>query len=1859
MVIQLDGMIEDIASYIRWHVRAAVANLQRADGEIRTVFHGPPMEFLEPVFNILAEDGGIDAVLGNGQPVTVPVLLQVALEEGASNPALGASGKCEAIHLIGVRNAPALCPRFVALVEPGQQANLSFSSASDDFGLSPHNNSGAADTLEWWKDEFIKGLVDRALDRHHPSSRDSEQARDLVEKAVYAADQIDKHVAARHGAWRVLSRIWFDAGQKCSFGELVSLACGFPPLEDSSLDAQLQGKTLDELTERMVDSGFKSTIDQLNERADETESGMLEQLLAYLQQKCGVPTVLSRAPPFYYGPSDGANVTTPPGWWSFLTVERLRHLLDGGDEAPPADAALLLICKDPLLPRVGATPVVVASLVTLSVYDNGNENAPDEIIVKRETARVLPEHWNLKVTKGTGTPATGDNVTVEYELTDAHIPMHRSPVKYTVEGPGVKKATLRVVSMATWEPGIVVYSRTASKMTLPKKTRGKADNVSFETSLTLSGEGRHYFDVYARPGVQVNPRAEGSGADGSVDPERHSAIAMVSDSLYGFEAEASGDCFYQVRITRGPGMEPEICRIYLTCDEVAAEDCGSEFERLIRMNRQRGAGRASIDVHINRQLRSADLQGWMLAKDQADDSYRPFVLAPDYASSWRARDWSTGAAQETIVSSGRFLHDPRPARVEMAPPPKFTETRRAILRRIRGTDENGLIEAAPLGQWTATDPEFAQLVEDYVQSYNEWLEASPETAAWSDIGVVAGFEADSATLSQEPDAILVTPFHPVRLAWHCVAQRALYQSQGKSPCPAASILDPDAIPDALLLPMRTAAGGLKFQVFFSVECSSDYWAILWNGSRLDRLSQASKAPFDKEFGVLVGGISSGFSMSQVGRALGDVAEIFSAKPVLSVLVTSAGGQNNACNDGILEWCRERLGEIDDASLPLRSMGSQFVQILDERSLSTRPEDAEVSNLAEDTGNCARWMGKGDGTIRPDLAIIAQLETSSPSNEKVINRSPIGPGGLVRHRVRQQLSGGNGAFLSESRMAAPRAPTGDGLLDKTAAALVRYENLGETRFGYIFAPSVHAIRAALDKADYAAVSSSAIDPACFLGGWLEDTYLWDYELPSYSHRSGDSNGYYLLSKVKDLDRETLGAVLSKLPGCGALPSASVDQVILEVARRGIPTVKGLSRGDSGASGDLGLFVAARLIQDDFRVTSNSGSLLPVLEASDSTMQVSLLIPVDPFRGYIDDLGRALGRESYRRPDFVVAGLLVSESRVTCRLTPVEVKYRGGSDPMPTASCKEALQQAKAFSDFILALKAKGEDPALLMWKLAFQHLACSMLGFGLRVYSQQVTVANVAETWASLHVRIMESVLSEELDLEVDPVGRLVVIDGSKSSGPLDLDADGFAECITLNRTDAGAIANGDPSAVYAGMKDRVGHWRLLPGLATIKIEELQLGVVGIGVADAPASFLHVPVSGPQRAQSIDLPSGNLETEPAHNAGEAVAKAIANPGPDPCGGIDLLIGTTIDGFHAETRRLNLSDTNLNQLNVGVVGDLGTGKTQLLKSLVYQTVTSAQQNRGITPRFLIFDYKKDYSSEEFVKATGARIVKPQHLPINLFDVSGAGNTIAPWLDRYKFFADVLDKIFSGMGPVQRQNLKSAVKQAYEDALAAGQQATIYDVHAKYSALIGNKPDSPFAILDDLVDMEMFSREPVSGDAFDKFLDGVVVISLDALGQDDRTKNMLVAIMLNVFYEHMLRIPKRPFVGVSPQLRVVDSFLMVDEADNIMRYEFDVLRKVLLQGREFGVGVILASQYLRHFKSGATDYREPLLTWLIHKVPNITPQELGALGLVGDVTRLADRIKSLAIHTCLFKTFDVGGDVVRGTPFYELVKKGETPW
>lgn len=1796
---------------------------QAPSGEVRLIFHGPPMEILETVFEELSDRAGSDPA--------VPVLLKLPeLTDGNTNPPLGASGRCDDAHLLNLRNSP-LEPAFLALVPPGQHSMLSVTSTTDEFGVSGQKNGPNVPFEDWWSDQFIQAVVGSAIEAVGIIDPDVQsEARELVALSTRACDELQESKADRAGCWRVISRLFSGAESQADLSPAarVSLACGVPPLRSAGLSRREQAGILEKIADAMAD-GFAAGIRRAQENANQEEAVELDCFLEHLRSQGALPTAFERSTAAHYAPSTGLEVCAPPSWWSALPAERWAELLT---EDSTSEGDILMGCSNPLVRLGKGMPVLVQDAVELTFEAVGEAATGTLLTVSRGTKDVRGE---VKV--GTGTVS----------FTDADLPSHRSPIRYSATADKFKPGALKVVSLASWEPGIFVVARTAKKLAPPKKPSRKGrDAPDFETSLTVPGGGRYELMVFTSGGVSLPAVASGSAdsAQSGQDNARELAIRKVRDGLHQIEVEADSNYQVDLHFTRSRTdgtTSTELCRISLVVEEVAEQGCRSEFERLIRSNRRRiDRDDAKAVVQLTRSSRSSSLQDWVLSEQCVARSFIPVVLADDYEGSWVQPSWDGPEAPK--FSSGRFLHDPRPSSGEFQPPSAFVEARKAIARRIRGEgDETGLVEAAELGRWLLDDPQFRSEIEQYLDSYQQWLAADPDVACWADVVTINTLEPDGRTLSRAPDAVLLSPLHPVRLAWQALAQQILLEAEREDqPCPAASVLDPDCIPDLLPLSLRSPAGIEKVD-FLSVENGTDYWSVLWNGDRLNRLPERSRqAPFGPEFGITVGGISVGFSSAQVARALDDVCGLLSAKPTIGVVVASSGGSTDSCNDGLITWSADRY-QASDASRRQIAPGPRFLDVFDTRDEGARPDDATIANLSEDTNNGVRWFMGQPRSARPDLGIVAQLDMSEPKASQVEGRSVLGRGAMLRHRIRRQLPG---AFLCETRQPSPAASSGDPLPDKLAACVAALESLGDRRTGMQFAPNVNAINDLFEnsRADFVATSSSAIDPACFLGGWLQRAYLWDYDMPSYSHRAGDTNGYYLLSRINQANEEALSTALARLPGCGALPTEEAAAVLLEVARRGIPTVRGLSGDDTGATGDLGMFVAVRVLQDSFRLENTYQSLLPVFEEVDGGTNVTILVPVDPFRGYLSDLARSLGHEkadrSLSRPDLLVVGIRLEGESAAIHLTPIEVKCRPGS-VFPQGEVGAALEQARCFSKLLEDMLPR--EGQVVAWDLAFQHLLLSVIGFGLRVYSQHQDVTGRADKWASLHEKVAQAIVAPMPRVTIDKVGRLIIVDDSARSGVRDTDNDGLPEVLTIGSTDAGLVVNGDPREFYGSVRAKLDRWDLYPTSSA-----------AVEVATQEQEVTDVATVGHSSNCETDEPTNEATSPPLTESlpvSQVEPVQVAQPAPI-AQGVILEVGDTIDSFKKERIRLNISDTRLNQLNMGVVGDLGTGKTQLLKSLITQITNSTEANRGIRPRFLIFDYKRDYSSEDFVAATGARVVKPHRLPLNLFDTRALGDSSAPWLDRFRFFADVLDKIYSGIGPVQRDKLKRAVRSAYDSRLG-GEQPTLYDVHAAYSELLDGRADSPMAIIDDLVDMEVFASRTSDTIPFDEFLDGVVVISLDALGQDDRSKNMLVAVMLNMFYENMLRTPKRPFLGSDPQLRAVDSYLLVDEADNIMRYEFDVLRKLLLQGREFGTGVILASQYLRHFKVNATDYREPLLSWFVHKVPNVTPAELSALGLASGTADMAERIKSLGVHQCLYKSFDVPGEVVRGVPFFEL--------
>jgi DNA phosphorothioation-dependent restriction protein DptH len=1846
--------MNDLSSFLALQVvvlaRQRLGQVRTEKKEARLVFLGPPLKILVQVFDRLTSP----SPEGGRAALDIPVLLQVPRSMlVAGSPPIGKSGWCDHAHLLTVRDT-ASAPSFLALVPPDQHMDLSVATTVDMFGVSSKASAGMATFDEWWADPFVQQVVSSAIDEAGLGAS-GEGARRLIEAAARSADEVDPERSSKAGAWQVLSRVFACAAKwdDESTATRLSAACGMPRVEAGDVNPEIQFKALECIADALED-GFKAGIDRaIANAADDEVRSALEEFRAFIQGSCDIPTVFERAPSAHYATARETTLPRPPAWWFVLTAERWIELLE---DSRPERVDITIEVTNPVSPVSIGGVVVVQADAELRIFSSLPAGSSQAVTLERRVG---------SGNKGLSTWAIPIGSDPIDNVLD--VPPHRAPVRFIVLSNGVPATSVKVISMESWEAGIHVQCRTAQKLTAARRqAKPSSSKPSVECALVLDGPGRHLVDVYTSPGVSLHGTATLHGRDdeSGLAEAIDLPVRQVAEGHFNVEVDAGGDCDLDLALDRA-GSTPartETCRVHITCADVRVTGCTSEFDRLVRENR--GTRRASVQV--DRVMRCSVLESWMLDERAAASSCRPIVLGEDYSSAWAQLNWDQ--VQGPLVSKLRFISDPRPSSEEWSPPPRFVDTRVKILRRIRGTENTGLTAEAALGQWFETDDAFRELVEANLDAYLDWWSSDPTTACWSDVVAVATAEPGTETLSPRFDAVLLSPLHPVRLAWQCAAQATLSSTlEAGKPCPAAALFDPDVIPDLLQLWVR-GPDGIEPQTFVAVECSSDYWSVLWNADSLAQLgSRSRRPPFGPELGITVGGLARGFSPSQVAKALDDVADLLPAKPVLSISLSSSGVGVDSCNEGIADWSRRRFGE--DATAEDKNtvqLGSRLLEVHDARPATARPDEPTLSNLVEDTAGAVRWFLEGHRAKAVDLAVITQLEASQPTLAASPERSALSAGGLLRHRVRRQLPHSAQAYLVESRQSMSPEPSGSVLLDKIAQAIVRIENAPVERKTFRFAPDVRAIRQALeaDKADFVAVSSSAVDPGCFAGDWLKGAYLWDYSLPSYSQRAGDTCGSYLISRIKEVDREALANIVSQLPGGDRLDGDGVDALLHEVARRGIPTVREISGDDTKASGALGMFIASRVLQDAFRSETPSG-LLPVMRSIDGTPLVILIVPIDPFRAHLDELSRAVkaGKEgALRRPDLLLASIHATPHKVAVRLAPLEVKFRSGQQ-LSLEDSVAALSQARALATLLEALKAHGEGN--LAWRLALGHLVLSMISFGIRIYGQNKFITQDGREWSALHERLAGAILGGTADLQVDARGRLLAIDASSSSGPVDRDGDGFPETIVLSLQDGTRVMMGDPASLYQGMREKLGDWEVTP--------ESSLPQATPALAtDAEASQVPAPSSAPvtearpaDAVRAVAGPSADPSPSPSasttiDNQGASLASAPADapsaiaPGDT---GISLDLGKVTNAFEPRTVSLNICDTRLNQLNIGVVGDLGTGKTQLLKSLILQITSAASSNRGIKPRFLIFDYKKDYSSPDFVEAVGARVVKPHRMPLNIFDTSGMVDSMVPWLDRFKFFADVLDKIFAGIGPVQRDKLKQAVKKAYESAEGQGRMPTLHDVHAEYRSILAGKADAPLAIIDDLVDSEVFAPDPPSGASFANFFEGVVVVSLASMGQDDRSKSMVVALMLNMFYEHMLGLPKRPFAGTDPQLRVVDSYLLVDEADNIMQYEFDVLRKLLLQGREFGVGVILASQYLRHFKVNATDYREPLLTWFIHKVPNVTAAELAGLGLTAELGELAERVKGLQNHHCLFKSAGVQAEVIRGLPFFELVHKPST--
>jgi DNA phosphorothioation-dependent restriction protein DptH len=345
------------------------------------------------------------------------------------------------------------------------------------------------------------------------------------------------------------------------------------------------------------------------------------------------------------------------------------------------------------------------------------------------------------------------------------------------------------------------------------------------------------------------------------------------------------------------------------------------------------------------------------------------------------------------------------------------------------------------------------------------------------------------------------------------------------------------------------------------------------------------------------------------------------------------------------------------------------------------------------------------------------------------------------------------------------------------------------------------------------------------------------------------------------------------------------------------------------------------------------------------------------------------------------------------------------------------------------------------------------------------------------------------------------------------------------------------------------------------------------------------------------------------------------------------------------------------NIAIIGTMGTGKTQFTKSLVTQLIKNQKANVDELPiGILIFDYKADYVKDDFVAATNANVLNLHKLPFNPLALFG-NKPMLPVHIASQFQATIA-QAFS-LGQKQQQRIRSLIIETYEESGIIRSDPktwlkpapTLKDVWVAYNNQDKIEHDSLHAALAQLIDFEIFEPDRMKAQSLYDVIQGVTVINLS--GYDQNVQNLVVALTLDLFYTQMHQKGSSTIEGSNRQLT---KFVLVDEADNFMKQEFPGLRKLLKEGREFGVGTILSTQELTHFKTTNNNYSSYILSWVIHRVPSITPQAVKSLfntASKNDIEDLITVIHSLEKHKSIYVDGEKKLNKIQDLPFWKLVE------
>lgn len=953
--------------------------------------------------------------------------------------------------------------------------------------------------------------------------------------------------------------------------------------------------------------------------------------------------------------------------------------------------------------------------------------------------------------------------------------------------------------------------------------------------------------------------------------------------------------------------------------------------------------------------------------------------------------------------------------------------------------------------------------------------------------------------------------------------------------------------------------------------------------------------------------------------------------LVAVPATDAGG-------GSLIWARTLLGLI-----PLRGGGGEakgFLGYLGDYARAFPSKRSIVVRASADTpawqaAEAARQFLTRDGQpshfgamLRGGIHVIVDGDGGDPSEypewaEPVVCVYPDGGTGFIKqHKVDMLLaqSAANIAFPvqpsgNDTIASAPRGErqatvlqlpvrslqqTGSGIrdskLDYTTVAPVaspdcignsfeRAAALAQAAAGPRRAVGIRTLTPELGsrRSVWTVLPGEGADPAVLLE-WARASassgapkVLWDYRMAI----TQASRSYFVLSEIP---RTLLHHVASSEV---FTDSARAGRALLELASIGLALGSEAFKSHSKALGVTGLVGAARAGQ---AVLAGAGEN----NAGEEESHCFLLLPIDSF---MDLLGGDLETSTeniqvdYRRGDLVGIACKVSSAGVELAFCSIESKYCSGIYGEQKA--RSALEQAAMSLNRLSVLATAALQDDALAARLALARL----LEFGLRLDANRPP---------ELTHRILAAVLRGEH--RVSLLG---------ATGCLVVTTEIALEHSSFQQLDGGVWLRLSPHEWPGEKGDE----------AFCKVAQLVHAAMPPPWKARPAALVSKAAGAREAAVAVTPKPGNAMPPPETKA-ETIDGNAANPilapsvPPALAHRVELLVGVADDGHPAVWR----AGANSNH-NFMVTGSSGLGKTQLLKSLLWQ---AREQKLPV----LVVDFKNDFAGDkDFLAAATieAQYVSFDGLPYNPLIPSPqldprTGETVYHVSQHITGIAAAFQRTY-GLGEQQSAALKDSIRAAFDAAGVASSGITnLLPAAFPDFRIVGeelrerNRP--AYNRLDPLFDLEIF-RERYQGTGFSSLLGRGLVVDLSSI-QAAHIQNTLATLLVYSAHRYLNSLPHSP---------TVNQLLVFDEAHRVSKSED--IESLVRECRAYGLGIMLSSQYPTDF---LPDTASNLATKVLH-------------GNGADVSRVQAIRSALGLPVTVDKRLDM--------PMFEavaLVKPGQ---